>query len=169
MLRVYTHVYICLAWVTVYFGAGAWSYLYLDKQTIPTLLHFITRFRQGIDEVAFLKRFMDYFTVRNESEMRVIKVDFLLAVEVNDYLCTFYIENESPFSCVESLQKILLKLPGSFIRISRNCIINPRHVKAIHFKRREVRLTGNKICHFSVRNAHVLKQTFAEWNATFAD
>jgi len=105
---------------------------------------------------------MDYLTVRNERETHIIQVDSLLAVEINDYLCTFYVVNESPFSCVEALQKTLSKLPDSFIRISRNCIINTRHVKTIDFKRREVKLTGNKICSFSVRNAPVLKKTFAK-------
>jgi len=104
---------------------------------------------------------MDYLTVRNENEIRIIQTKSLLAIEVNDYLCTFYVENEPSVSCVESLQNVLSKLPDSFIRISRNCIINTQHVKSIDSKRREIKLTGNKICSFSVRNAPVIKKTFA--------
>ena len=105
---------------------------------------------------------MNYLMVRNESEMRIIRFEFLLSIEVSDSVCTFYLENESPFSCVKSLREIQMKLPDFFIQIDRNCIINIRHVKSIDFKNREVKLTGNKVCSFSVRNAHVLKQTFAE-------
>ena len=105
---------------------------------------------------------MEYLTVKNENEIRIIQTKSLLAIEVNDYLCTFYVENEPSVSCVESLQKILSKLPDSFIRISRNCIVNKRHVKSIDSKRREIKLTGDKICSFSVRNAPILKKTFAE-------
>ena len=104
---------------------------------------------------------MDIITVRNEGEARIIQLKSLLAVEVNDYLSKFYIENESSFSCVESLHKVQLRLPEYFIRISRNCVINTLHVKSIDFKRREVKLSGGKDFSFSVRNARVLKNLFS--------
>ena len=103
---------------------------------------------------------MKRFIVKNENEIRIIQGESLLAVEVNDYLCTFHIENESSFSCVESLEKTVAKLPDYFIRISRNCIVNTLHIKSIDFKNRKVKLSGNKVFSFSVRNAKVLKQVF---------
>jgi len=100
------------------------------------------------------------FIVKNGNKSRIIQVDSLLAVEVDDYISTFYVENEAVAHCVESLQEILSKLPDYFIRINRNCIINTQHVKSIDFKRREVKLSGNKTCIFSVRNAKTLKRMF---------
>ena len=105
---------------------------------------------------------MERITVRDGKELRVIRFEILLSVEVNDYLCKLYVKNEHPFSCVESLQKIQSRLPEYFIRISRNCIINTLHVKSICFKKRNVELTGNKILSFSARNAKVLKRIFSQ-------
>ena len=113
-----------------------------------------------MDETILVCEFMKYFTVKNEKEYRIIQVELLLAVEVNDYLCTFYAENEPPFSCVESLGKILSELPDCFIRISRNCIVSVQHIKSIDFKNRKVRLSGNMTFSFSTRNAKALKQMF---------
>ena len=104
---------------------------------------------------------MDHIIVKSEGKTYIVRFKQLLAIEVDDYLCKFYIEDEYPFSCVESLQKILLKLPEYFIRISRNCVINTLYVKSIDFKRREVKLSGNKTFGFSVRNAKQLKQRFS--------
>ena len=103
---------------------------------------------------------MDILIVKNEHETRIIKVNSLLAIEVSDYLCTFYIENERSFSCVKSLHMIHSKLPEFFIRISKNCIINTRHVISINYKRREVELTESRVCSFSVRNAKKLRKVF---------
>jgi len=105
---------------------------------------------------------MDCFSVKIGHELRIIHTESLLAVEVEDYLCKFYIENEPSFSCVESLQNMLSKLPDCFIRISRNCIINTLHVNSIDFKRREVKLSGNRIFSFSVRNIKTLKRAFSQ-------
>ena len=104
---------------------------------------------------------MDYIIVKNEGKAHIIRIKLLLAVEVDDYLCKFYMENETPFSCAESLQKVQLRLPDFFIRISRNCVINTLHVKSIDFKRREVKLSCNTIFSFSVRNTKLLKQMFS--------
>ena len=94
--------------------------------------------------------------------VHIIPTESLLAVEVNDYLCTFYMENEVPDICIESLQKVLSKLPDCFIRISRNCIINTLHVKSIDYKKRELKLTGGKVFRFSVRNAKTLRKVFGK-------
>ena len=104
---------------------------------------------------------MDSFSVKIGHELRIIHIKSLLAVEVDDYLCKLHIENEPVLSCVESLRNILSKLPDSFVRISRNCIINTIHVKSIHLEKREVKLSGNKTYHFSVRNTRILKNFFS--------
>ncbi len=41
MLAVYTYYILGQAWVTVYFGVGAWPYLYLDKLKFPRFLFII--------------------------------------------------------------------------------------------------------------------------------
>ena len=146
--------------MTVYFSKGAWSYLKLDKRTIPTLLHFLTLFSSGIDEVTFCIGFMKNFIAKNEGKFQFIQPESLLAVEVDDYLCTFYMENKPSFHCIESLQKIHSYLPDCFIRISRKYIINMHHVKSIDFERRKVNLSGDKVFRFSVRNARPLKLLF---------
>ena len=98
------------------------------------------------------------YIVKAKYGVHIIHIESLLAVEVNDYLSTFYVDNGASVTCIESLQKILSKLPDYFIRISRSCLINTQHVKSIDYKRREVELSGNRIHGFSVRNAKVLKQ-----------
>jgi len=103
---------------------------------------------------------MDFFTVKSEGKAHIVRFNQLLAVEVDDYLCKFYMENETYFYCVESLQKIQSRLSECFIRISRNCVINTQHVKSIDFRRREVILSENMTFSFSVRNAKLLKQMF---------
>ena len=115
----------------------------------------------GVDEEKYINSTMDCFSVKIGHELRIIDTKSLLAVEVNDYICKFYIEYDSSFSSVDSLKNILSKLPDYFIRISRNCIINALHIKSIDFKRREVKLSGDKIFSISVRNARVLKRKFS--------
>jgi len=115
----------------------------------------------GNDRSSITNRFMNYLTVKNESELRIVQLDLLLAIEVNDYVCTFYLENGTCFSCVQSLKNIHEKLQDyAFIRISRKCLINPRYIQSIDFKRKEVKLSGDRTFGFSVRNAKALKQMF---------
>jgi len=105
---------------------------------------------------------MKTIVVKTKEETRVIRVKLLLAVEVNDYVCRFHIKDEPSFSCTDSLSKIQTELPDYFFRISRFCIINVQYVQSIDSKRREVKLAGNLIFRFSVRNAHELKRLFSQ-------
>ena len=104
---------------------------------------------------------MNVLTVKNGNETRIIPIDSILAIEVNDYLCKFYEKEGTVISCINSLQRIQTKLPDFFIRISRNCIINTKYVQSIYHKKREVTLVGGKIYNFSVRNTKKLKNLFS--------
>ncbi len=45
---------------------------------------------------------IEIITVANKQSIRVIQPVFLLAIVVEDYVCTFYIENEEKFSCTQA-------------------------------------------------------------------
>jgi DNA-binding LytR/AlgR family response regulator len=81
---------------------------------------------------------MENFILKNEKEIRIISVKSLSAIKVDDYICTFYVENEEKFSCTKSLRDIGDQLPDHFIRISRNTIINCKKIKSMNLKKREI-------------------------------
>jgi len=105
---------------------------------------------------------MDSFNVKTQYGLRIIHTKRLIAIKVDDYLCTLHVESEPSVSYVISLRKIHSKLPDYFIRINRNCIINIRHVNSVDFQRREVKLNGDKTYSFSVRNTKLLKTLFSK-------
>jgi DNA-binding LytR/AlgR family response regulator len=105
---------------------------------------------------------MGEFIVNNETEIRAIYAENLLAVRVEEYICTFFVENEPPFSCTKSLKETVASLPDFFIQINRNCIVNADKIKSINFKNKEVRLTTGITFPFSVRNTKVLKKHFRD-------
>jgi DNA-binding LytR/AlgR family response regulator len=96
--------------------------------------------------------------VRNENEMRIISVKNLLAVNVDDYLCTFFVENEPDFTCTKSLKETIAMLPDFFIRINRNCIVNANKIESIKLKQKEVLMPGNRLFPFSVNHEKALKE-----------
>jgi DNA-binding LytR/AlgR family response regulator len=103
---------------------------------------------------------MEKITIRNENEMHIIHVGNLLAVTVEDYLCTFFIENEPPFSCTKSLKEALASLPDFFIRINRNCAVNMNKIKSIDLRNKKVQIQRDLFFPFSTRNAKGLKEHF---------
>ena len=103
---------------------------------------------------------MKYFTIKQGKESRVIQIDALSAVEVEDYICEFHIINEPSIYSVQSLREILLVLPDHFVKVSRNRIVNMLHVKSIDYNIRKLTLSCGKFFFFSVRNIKVLKSIF---------
>ncbi|GHV62251.1 hypothetical protein FACS1894195_3980 [Bacteroidia bacterium] len=100
--------------------------------------------------------------IRNEHEMCIIPPENLIKVTVEDYLCTFFIENEDKFVCTKSLKELEAILPDFFIRISRNCIINKNKVKSMDSKKQTVKMSDNQSLPFSSRNAKRLKDLFQD-------
>jgi DNA-binding LytR/AlgR family response regulator len=97
-------------------------------------------------------------TIQNEKEMRIIYAKDLLAVKVEDYICTFYFEDEKPFHCTKSLKETISLLPDFFIQINRNCIININKVKFIDLKNKKIQMQSDKTFQVSVRKSQLLKK-----------
>jgi DNA-binding LytR/AlgR family response regulator len=97
-------------------------------------------------------------TMRNEKEYRVIDTDKILYVEVSDYLCGFYMDKDdgsdskNVFVCTKSLKEIALELPGFFVRIRRDCIVNAKRFKYLSITKKEIVLDNGVILKISSRN-----------------
>ena len=94
----------------------------------------------------------ELFTVRSETEMKVIRFDPLIAITVDNYLCTFYIEGEKKFTCTKTLNRVENILPEHFIRIKRNTIINTRKIISLNTKERTISFYGNHIFKYAAKN-----------------
>ena len=92
------------------------------------------------------------FAVSNETEIRVIYFDLLIAVTIDNYLCTFYIEGEKNFICTKELNKVENILPEHFVKIKRNTIINTRKITSLNTKERKILLYGNHNFKYAARN-----------------
>ena len=97
-------------------------------------------------------------TVANEKGIRVMQAVSLLAITVEDYICTFLIENGEEFSCTQSMKEIEQMLPGYFCRISRNTVINMRKIKTVELKQKKIELISGHTFVYSRRNAKLIKE-----------
>lgn len=104
----------------------------------------------------------ELFTVRNETEMRVIRFDLLIAITVDNYLCTFYIEGEKNFTCTKTLNKVEKILPEHFIKIKRNTIINTRKIISLNTKERTISFYGDHIFKYAVKNFKKIKMKLTQ-------
>jgi len=100
----------------------------------------------------------EIITVASEKAIRVIQITSLFAIKVEDYICTFYIENEEEFSCTQSLKEIERMLPTHFCRISRNTMINIKKIKTIELKQKKIELVSGHTFSYSRRNAKLIKE-----------
>jgi DNA-binding LytR/AlgR family response regulator len=101
---------------------------------------------------------MEKIFVKNENEIRFIYLENLTAIRVENYLCTFFIENEARFSCTQSLKETATLLPDFFIQINRNCIVNVNKIKSIYLKDRKVLMQDNIEHPVSVHHIKTLKK-----------
>lgn len=105
--------------------------------------------------------------LRNDRECRCIALTKLLYICVDNYLATFYLENNGKFSCTKSLVELESVLTKDFHRISRNCIVNLHVVSAIENRTRTVILVSNTRMKVSHRRIRSLKEAYASVNRTF--
>jgi len=98
------------------------------------------------------------FTVRNETEIRMIRFDSLLAVTVDNYLCTFYMEKEENFTCTKKLNDVENILPEYFIKIRRDTIINSHKIKSLCIKDKKILLYSGYSFKYSAKNAKKIKK-----------
>jgi DNA-binding LytR/AlgR family response regulator len=101
-------------------------------------------------------------SVKNESEIRIIRLENLIAITVENYLSTFIIENAPHFSCTYSLKKAVSLLPDLFIQINRNCIVNANKIESINLKNKKVLMPNNLSYSVSLRNIKILKEYFQD-------
>ena len=101
---------------------------------------------------------IEMLPLSNEKEIRMINTEKLLAVKVEDYLCTFYIEAEEQFVCTKSLTEIEKILPECFIKISRNTIINKNKCKSLRLKENKMILTSGDCFIYPKQNMKRIKE-----------
>ena len=97
------------------------------------------------------------FAVRNETEIKVIRFNSLLAITVDNYLCTFHIENEDKFTCTKKLNEVEKILPEHFVKIRRNTIINSHKIKSLHLKDKKILLDGEHSFKYVAKNVKSIK------------
>jgi len=101
---------------------------------------------------------IEIITVANEKEIRVIQIVSLFAIKVEDYICTFYIENEETFSCTQSMKEIEQTLPDYFCRISRNTMINMKKIKTVELMQKKIEMVTGHTFTYSRRNAKLIRE-----------
>ena len=105
-----------------------------------------------------MEKRQEMFSVKNEKEIKVIRINLLLAVTVDNYLCTFYIEGEDKFICTKKLSEVEKILPDYFIRIRRNTIINAHKIKSVNTRERKISLYDGAVFKYAVQNAKIIKR-----------
>lgn len=105
-------------------------------------------------------------TLRNERECKCIILEYLLYVCVNDYLSTFYCEDNVRFTCTMSLLEVEIVLPSNFFRINRNCIVNIYAIDTIYLQKRTILLSNSDIFIVSQRKMGQLQEVLTSCNDT---
>ena len=70
-----------------------------------------------------------------------LDLDKITHIQVNDYLCTVYCQESGQYFCCQSLKELAKQFPRSFLRINRNCIINPDHIREIDLQKKAIRVS----------------------------
>ena len=100
----------------------------------------------------------ELFAVRNETEIKLIRFDLLIAITVDNYLCTFFIDGEKNFICTKKLNKVENILPDYFVKIKRDTIINTRKIKSLNTKERKIILYGEYTFKYAAKNTEITKK-----------
>jgi DNA-binding LytR/AlgR family response regulator len=111
-----------------------------------------------LEEQNLLSPLSKVVSIKNENENRLIVVEDIIAIKVNDHLCDFFIENSCKFSCIYKLSDIELMLPDYFCRVSRSSIINTKKIVSFCAKSKEIRLISNLYVTYSPDKIPILKQ-----------
>ena len=94
---------------------------------------------------------IEFIIIKNEREIIRIALQELLYVKVDGSLISCHIEDGDKFSCSTSLRSIVNQLPGGFILINRNCLVNSFKVRKYHRQKREVTLSDASVHKVSAR------------------
>lgn len=86
---------------------------------------------------------MEKLIVKNEQEIRVVYVNNIMAIIVHDYICTFIFEQGNNFICTNSLSELEKILSNTFIRISRNTLVNSNKIIGYNKKQKTLCLSNN--------------------------
>jgi DNA-binding LytR/AlgR family response regulator len=79
----------------------------------------------------------------NETNMKVLTINTILAIEVEDALCVFYLENNQKFEFTNHLVNIETQLPEWFFRINKNTIVNAHKPADLCLKTRTIKVSGH--------------------------
>ena len=96
--------------------------------------------------------------LRNENEICPIDINNLVAVTIDNYLCSFYIENRNVFTCTKTLKEVEQQLPDYFIKLNRSCLINVKKVQSVNIREKTVHLSSGISFNFSAQHLKALEQ-----------
>jgi DNA-binding LytR/AlgR family response regulator len=83
--------------------------------------------------------------IKNQEIARVLNLEHLIYIKVEDYLLTFSLKDNESFVCCKSLKEISELLPENFIQINRNCIVNVSKIVTLEKKNRKIVLSDGSI------------------------
>ncbi|MBE6312694.1 MAG: LytTR family transcriptional regulator [Bacteroidales bacterium] len=92
-----------------------------------------------------------------KKEIRVIRLEKIVAIEIADYLCTIHFYDHSTFTCTKSMKEIISLLPNNFCRISRSLIINTKEVQSINIILKQITMNNGEIFECTHRGIKDLK------------
>lgn len=106
--------------------------------------------------------------IGNEVERRRVIVQSILYIEIDDYLSTFHLADNTKFTCSKSLCEIANSLPDHFFQINRKCIVNLNEIISVKRKSRKITLTNSEELTISTRRLNDFNETLASQSTTFA-
>jgi DNA-binding LytR/AlgR family response regulator len=86
-----------------------------------------------------------FITVRNKQVLKRIELSQLNAIVGDSYCSTFLLENEEKFTCTKTLKHFESILPPpTWLRVSKNAILNSKKIVSVEFENRIARLENGK-------------------------
>lgn len=105
--------------------------------------------------------------IGNDKEIRIINIQTILYVKVDDYLSTFHLPDNQKSVCAKPMFEIAECLPDHFFQISRSCVVNLNEISLVKRKMRMIILSNGTELTVSARRMQDLHIALARLNSTF--
>ncbi|MBE6312550.1 MAG: LytTR family transcriptional regulator [Bacteroidales bacterium] len=105
-----------------------------------------------------------FIAVSNEKEIRIIPLNALYAVRVENYLCTLYYDETKRFACTKTIKEMQLLLPDYFCKVNRNLLLNVTAIVSVNLKRRTIEMKSGDSFDYSRRSLSSIKEKIAKFS-----
>ena len=103
-----------------------------------------------------------FIPIKEAAGIERIELAHISYITVDGDCCTFYFDDQEHRSCSQSLRSLQKSLPPTFIRISRNCLVNSFKTKKLLTKKRKVILFNGEELIVSYRSLALLKERLSQ-------